>query len=61
MAVYRISGIWKEGDPQVITAYAFHTLNESSNKHSRATKTTKARAIQLLETTGNPNQQRTIV
>ena len=50
MAQYRISGIWKDTN-NVITAYAFHTVSE--NSISRAEKISKARAIQLLETTGN--------
>jgi len=50
MAQYRISGVWKNSS-NVITHYAFHTVGESSV--SRAVKTTKARAIELLEIYGN--------
>ena len=50
MAKFRISGVWKDND-DVITHYAFHTVNESSI--TRATKKTKADAIKLLETNGN--------
>lgn len=50
MAKYRISGIWKDAN-NVITAYAFHTVGETSI--SRAVKTSKAQAIALLEINGN--------
>ena len=50
MAEYKISGVWKNND-NVITHYAFHTLQTGS--HTRARKKTKAEAIQLLETLGN--------
>ncbi len=50
MAEYRISGVWKD-DNDVITHYAFHTVNEKGI--SRASKTSKAKAIELLETSGN--------
>lgn len=50
MAIYRISGIWKNTN-NVITHYAFHTVSEGSI--SRAHKESKIRAIELLETTGN--------
>lgn len=50
MALYRISGVWKNVD-NVITHYAFHTVNGSSA--SRAVKTTKVEAIRLLEVGGN--------
>ena|ERR1017187_2887864 len=50
MATYRISGVWKDVN-NVITAYAFHTVTENST--TRAIRTTKARAIELLETRGN--------
>ena len=50
MALYRISGVWKNAD-NVITHYAFHTVNETSV--SRATKKTKANAVRTLEATGN--------
>ncbi|WP_324673055.1 DUF3892 domain-containing protein [Hymenobacter sp. GOD-10R] len=50
MALYRITGVWK-GLNNVITHYAFHTVNETFV--SRATKVSKAQAIALLETRGN--------
>ncbi len=50
MTIYRISGVWKDTD-QVITHYAFH--KQTANGYTRATKTTKAQAIVLLETAGN--------
>lgn len=50
MALYRISGVWKNTD-NVITHYAFHTVGETSI--SRAVKKTKVDAIKLLETGGN--------
>lgn len=50
MAEYRISGVWKDSN-NTITHYAFHTVGE--NFISRAVKTSKARAIELLETRGN--------
>lgn len=50
MAIYKISGVWKNMD-NVITHYAFHTVCETST--SRAVKKTKADAIRLLETNGN--------
>jgi Protein of unknown function (DUF3892) len=50
MAVYRISGVWKDAN-NVITHYAFHTLVE--NGTTRARKISKAEAIALLETRGN--------
>jgi hypothetical protein len=50
MALYRISGVWKNTD-DVITHYAFHEVN--SDSVDRATKISKAKAIQLLETHGN--------
>lgn len=49
MALYRISGVWK--DSNVITHYAFHEVVE--NGVTRSTKKTKAQAIALLETKGN--------
>ena len=49
-ADYFISGVWKDSN-NVITHYAFHT--ESENGESRAVKTTKDQAIDLLETPGN--------
>jgi hypothetical protein len=50
MALFRISGVWKNAN-DVITNYTFHTVGESSV--SRATKKTKAQAIALLEMHGN--------
>lgn len=50
MAEFRISGVWKDAN-NVITHYAFHTVGPTST--SRAVKTTKAKAIELLETRGN--------
>ena len=50
MTMYRISGVWKDAN-KVITHYAFHQV--TSDGVTRATKTTKARAIALLETVGN--------
>ncbi len=50
MATYRISGVWKDSE-NVITHYAFHTVNEDSI--SRAEKKTKSEAITLLETKGS--------
>jgi Protein of unknown function (DUF3892) len=50
MAQYKISGIWKGAD-NIITHYAFHTV--TANQHTRATKTSKSKAIELLETEGN--------
>ncbi len=50
MALYRISGVWKNSS-NVITHYAFHTVGEESV--TRASKVSKARAIELLETKGN--------
>lgn len=54
MAVFRISGVWKDFSTKTIVAYAFHTLtDESKNQYSLAVKKTKAEAILLLETAGN--------
>lgn len=50
MAEFRISGVWKDAN-NVITHYAFHTVNEKSI--SRAEKKSKAQAITILETQGN--------
>ncbi len=50
MAKYRISGVWKD-DNNVITHYAFHTVNEKST--TRASKKSKADAIKLLENKAN--------
>lgn len=46
MATYRISGVWKN-DNNVITHYAFHTVNEKST--TRAVKKSKADAVLLLD------------
>ncbi|WPO92114.1 DUF3892 domain-containing protein [Chryseobacterium sp. HR92] len=51
MAKYRISGVWKNSN-NVITHYAFHTVNDN-NTTSRATKKSKDEAIKLLEIQGN--------
>jgi Protein of unknown function (DUF3892) len=51
MANYKISGVWKNAD-NVITHYAFHTVL-SPTSVSRATKKSKAQAIELLEIQGN--------
>lgn len=50
MAVYRISGVWKDSN-NVITHYAFHEVGEEST--SRAIKKAKHDAVKLLETRGN--------
>lgn len=50
MAKYRISGVWKNTN-NVITAYAFHIISETSV--GRSVKKTKAEAISILETSGN--------
>jgi hypothetical protein len=50
MAEYKISGVWKDSN-NVITDYAFHTVNEDSI--SRATKKSKSQAIALLENNAN--------
>jgi hypothetical protein len=50
MTTFRISGVWKDAN-NVITAYAFHTVGQTST--SRAVKKSKAQAIELLETPGN--------
>ncbi|MDQ6482576.1 DUF3892 domain-containing protein [Dyadobacter sp. LHD-138] len=52
MSLFRISGVWVNQD-DVITHYAFHTVDNSANSASRAAKTTKAEAIRLLEMPGN--------
>lgn len=51
MALYRISGVWKDNN-NVITHYAFHEIS-SDNTANRAIKKTKAQAVLLLETRGN--------
>lgn len=50
MAQYLISGVWKDTN-RVIIHYAFHT--RTATGVTRASKTTKAQAISLLETAGN--------
>ncbi len=50
MALFRISGVWKNAN-NIITDYAFHTVGE--NSVSRAIKKSKANAIALLETQGS--------
>lgn len=50
MTKYRISGVWKNAS-NVITDYAFHTVNDDSV--GRSVKKTKAQAITLLEASGN--------
>lgn len=50
MRQFTISGIWKDSN-NVITHYAFHTINEKSI--SRATTKTKSEAISIIETAGN--------
>ena len=50
MANYKISGVWKNSN-NVITHYAFHTVNTDST--SRAVKKSKTDAIALLEVRGN--------
>lgn len=49
MPQFRISGVWKLNN--VITHYAFHTITQTGT--TRASKTTKAQAIALLEISGN--------
>ena len=50
MANYKISGVWKNTD-KVITHYAFHTVTNDGT--TRATKKSKAVAVELLEKAGN--------
>ena len=50
MAESRISGVWKT-DNNVITDYAFHTVNEKGT--TRAVKKSKTEAVRLLEGYGN--------
>ncbi len=50
MAVYRISGVWKDADGD-ITHFAIHTQTEKS--HTRGVKTKKIDAIPLVEKAGN--------
>lgn len=49
MANYKISGVWKTNN--IITHYAFHTVNQSGT--SRGVKTTKAEAVRLLSNSDN--------
>jgi hypothetical protein len=51
MATFRISGVWKDTN-KVITHYAFHEVI-AIGRVKRSTKTTKAKAISLLEQAGN--------
>jgi len=48
--LFRISGVWKNPE-NIITHYAFHTVNTTST--SRAVKKSKSEAIRLLEIAGN--------
>ncbi|WP_422092142.1 DUF3892 domain-containing protein [Tenacibaculum ovolyticum] len=50
MAKYRISGVWKDSN-DVITHYAFHTVNEKSI--SIAIKKSKEDAVIILENNEN--------
>lgn len=50
MAKFKISGVWKDSN-QVITHYAFHTVDDKSIY--RAVKKSKVEAISLLEKQGN--------
>lgn len=50
MALYRISGIWKDSN-SVITHYAFHRVD--SDGTTRAMKKTKNEAVTLLENGNN--------
>jgi len=49
MAIYRISGVWKDGE--TITHYAFHTI--ANGTISRASKKTKVQAVALVEAPEN--------
>jgi Protein of unknown function (DUF3892) len=51
MALFRISGVWKDSN-NVITHYAFHTVTAETSA-TRASKKSKAEAIALLEIKGN--------
>lgn len=50
MTKYKISGVWKDSD-NVITHYAFHKVND--NSIDRAVKTTKTRAVEIVENGNN--------
>lgn len=49
MTTFRISGVWKNNN--IITDYAIHEVTPTGT--TRAKKTTKAKAITLLEEIGN--------
>jgi hypothetical protein len=51
MAVFRISGIWK--DDSVITHYAIHEVLPNNGGITRSKKYTKTQAVALLSTAGN--------
>lgn len=50
MANYKISGVWKDLNGE-ITHYAFHLIGNESI--GRGVKTSKAKAIEILENTSN--------
>ena len=50
MALYRISGVWKNSN-NVITAYAFHEVTNGCT--GKSVRKTKVEAISLLEKPGN--------
>lgn len=50
MAIYRISGVWKD-EKGVITHYAFHLID--GQKKYKASKKTKLEAIKIVESTDN--------
>ena len=50
MTQFKISGVWKD-DNNVITHYSLHTIKEKTI--TRASKTSKAEAIRLLENKDN--------
>ena len=52
MAVYRISGIWKDLGG-AITHYSFHVADAKANTFGSLFKLSKAEAIAKLETAGN--------
>ncbi len=52
MALYRISGIWKNISG-TITHYGFHTFNESENTVTRVEKVTKENSVKRLENSTN--------
>ncbi|MCO6148389.1 DUF3892 domain-containing protein [Flavobacterium sp. NRK1] len=52
MAIYRISGIWKN-ESGVITHYAFHLVSDDGSKIGFAQKKAKNDAVALLEQYGN--------